>query len=663
MSHEDTRLTNQSRSAEIVRLVSTLAVFLFVTAPVTWAQQVPPVEQERPLTGGVELDYRGRWFAGNEDVYRSTINLGSGPKVNSFFATYKPAEDHAVSFLDRFTIRGAHWGGEPYSTLNASAGLSNRYELKVNYYHFDYFNAVPSFANPTQARAGLTQSTQDINQRIFDSQLTLRPNARISPFFAYAFETAKGPGLTNFVQDANEYTVATNTDNATHTYRGGVSLKFNQWSGGIEAGGSTFHDDQHVSLTGSNTGNRTTLFLGQRLELDGLDQSYNIKGRDRFMRSYGEVHALQNLTVTGEFSYSRPTSSTRYFDTASGNLVLLETLQMFTGEQTTTLSDARYPHPSGDIGVEFRPTDRVRIVETVSIDRYKISGNADMTRSFDSTDTLEGMDSGSLKAAYTRQRLDAMVDLTNYASIHAGHSFLTATATSPGSVLVDPETRDVKRNQADLGLALKLHNRLRANVDYRNSRGDAVFFRTDQLRYWRVRVRARYQINGATEVGVSTSTWNNDSDASEIRFFERSRETSVDLEYFPFNDRRLGLSASYTRGTFRSDLPFIVPQNFQMEQSIYRDRGHTGSLSFTANPTLRLQAEAGGTFFISTSPQNDGTQTRPTRFYNPTARLTFKSTETISFFGEWDWHSYSNRAFETESYRAHLLTTGIAYKF
>jgi hypothetical protein len=664
MSHEDTRLTSQSRIAEIARLVTALLVLICATTPViTLAQEVPAVEKVKPVTGSVETGYRWRWLAGNEDLYRSTINLGSGPKVNSFSTTYAPAPNQAVSFLDRFAINGAHWGGEPYSTLNASAGLSNRYELRVNYKRFDYFNAVPSFANPTQARAGLTQSTQDINQRIFDSQLTLRPNAQVSPFFAYDFDAARGPGTTNFVQDSNEYTVATNIDNATHTYRGGVALKFNLWSGGVEAGGSTFHDDQQVNVNGLNTGNRATLFLGQQLELDSLNQAYKIQGRDRFIRSYGEIHALQKVTVTGEFSYSRPTSSTRYTDVASGNFVLLDTLQMFTGQQTLTLSDARYPHPSGNIGVEFRPSSRVRIVQTVSIDRFKISGNADTTRTLDSTDTLEDTDSSTLKAAYTRERLDAMIDLTSYASVHAGYSFLAATATSPGSVLVESETRDLNQNQADLGLALRIHSRFRANVEFQNNRGDAVFFRTDQLHFWRVRARGRYQINPATEVGVSTTIWNNDNDVTNIRFFEKTRETSVDLAFFPGTGRKLGLSASYTRGTFRSDLPFIVPQNIQVGQSIYRDRGHTGSFSFTVNPTARLRAEAGGTFFISTSPLNDGTQTRPTRFYNPTGRLTFQTSDTISLVAEWDWHAYANRAFPTESYHANLLTTGIAYKF
>jgi len=230
-------------------------------------------------------------------------------------------------------------------------------------------------------------------------------------------------------------------------------------------------------------------------------------------------------------------------------------------------------------------------------------------------------------------------------------------------VLAGSQTHDVQKNQVDLGLALKFQTRFRGNLDYQESRGDTTFFRTDGLTFRRFRARGRYDIKRDLEIGISTTLWNNKNTASDVLFFENSRESSVDITLAPDSGKRFRLSTSYMRGTFRSDLPFIVPQNYQTEHSIYRDRGHTGSLSLNVNAASRLEVQAGGSLFISTSPLDDGTETRPTRFYNPFARLTFKAGEAMSFISQWDWHGYSNRAFERESYRAHLLTTGIAYRF
>jgi hypothetical protein len=103
-------------------------------------------------------------------------------------------------------------------------------------------------------------------------------------------------------------------------------------------------------------------------------------------------------------------------------------------------------------------------------------------------------------------------------------------------------------------------------------------------------------------------------------------------------------------------LPFIVPQNYQTERSIYRDRGHSGSLSWTINPVSRIQAVVGGDFFR-------GTEGRPTRFYNPRARLSMKLSNDVSWIGDWRWHEYSNLAFSREAFRAHLLATGVQYRF
>jgi len=661
MSHENTRIPYKPRTASLNLCLPLLFIVGFAVG--ASAQEVPPVETERNAGGTVEFLNRWRWLGGNQDVYRSTINLSEGPRLNAFTATFRKTNEDQRRLFDSLTVSTTGLGGEPYSSSHLNARLADSYDLQVNYKRFAYFNSLPSFANPFIGNFGASQSTFNIARRLAEVKFVFHPNAGISPYAAYDYDSGRGPARTDFVQDANEYAIGTNVDNATRTYRAGVALKFDRWSGGVEAGGSTFHDNQSVDFTGATTGNRVTLFLGQRLELDRLQQQYTVSGRDRFARAYGEYRPWSKLTLDGQFFYSRPTVTANYFDNGSGNLILLQTLQTFTGERTLTRSNARYPHPSGSVGGEFRPTRRMRVIESVSIDSFRISGSSTGTQTYDASTSLITSDTSALNARFTRQRLDAVLDLTSFASLHAGHSYLSANATSPGSVLQQIQTRDIHRQQEDVGAALRFRSRLKVNVDYRDDRGDATFFRTDGRRLRRLQVRGRYQVNESLQAGVSTSIWNNDNTASDINYFEKSRESSADITFSPKGGKFVTVYAGYTRGTLRSDLPFIVPQNYQTDHSIYRDRGHNGALAVTFNPVPRIQARLGGDFFLATAPSDSGSQTRPTRFYNPYGRVTLKLVRGASFVGGWSWHQYSNLAFSREAYHAHLLSTGMEYSF
>jgi hypothetical protein len=212
------------------------------------------------------------------------------------------------------------------------------------------------------------------------------------------------------------------------------------------------------------------------------------------------------------------------------------------------------------------------------------------------------------------------------------------------------------RNSVVVGFALRMSDRLKLHANFDDEGGDATFFRTDRRNFRRVRTRGRYQVRDDFQVGISASIWNNDNSVADLDFLERSREETVDISFTPQSGKWISLIASYGRGTFRSDLPFIIPQSFQVDRSIYRERGHSSSVSLTVKPFNGGEAQVTGDFFVSTGD-------RPTRFYNPRARLSFGVGENSSLFGEWRWHEYSNQSFSREAFRAHLLATGVQYRF
>ncbi len=72
------------------------------------------------MSGSIEVGYR--WLGtlhGNENAYRSVVNLGEGPRLLSFDFHYLAPK--RGGWLERLNARASGWGGDPYSQLNVEA--------------------------------------------------------------------------------------------------------------------------------------------------------------------------------------------------------------------------------------------------------------------------------------------------------------------------------------------------------------------------------------------------------------------------------------------------------------------------------------------------------------------------------------------------------------
>jgi hypothetical protein len=68
------------------------------------------------------------------------------------------------------------------------------------------------------------------------------------------------------------------------------------------------------------------------------------------------------------------------------------------------------------------------------------------------------------------------------------------------------------------------------------------------------------------------------------------------------------------------------------------------------SPSLSL----GGSFFRSAG-------SRPTRYYQPQARLTFPLHEHLKFYTEWRWYALSQAFYSVEGFRTHQFVTAIRW--
>ena len=84
-------------------------------------------------TGTLDVGYR--WnvgLRGSEDLYRSLVNLGEGPRLLGANLTMSSPLG-AGKYVDRIQLNASAWGGDPYNTLRLFAEKSGVYQFSFDY--------------------------------------------------------------------------------------------------------------------------------------------------------------------------------------------------------------------------------------------------------------------------------------------------------------------------------------------------------------------------------------------------------------------------------------------------------------------------------------------------------------------------------------------------
>ena len=378
------------------------------TKPETPADETPAAEgtaaaPESMIRGSVEVGYRFVGdIGGNQDVYRSVVNLGEGPRLLNLDLSLTPS----LKWIDDLTIRANNWGGDPYNTTYIRAGKSEKWRLEADYRNIAYFNSLPSFANP-RLETGLlaSQRAYDMTRRSTDVQFELLPGNWITPFVGFQHNSGFGRGVTLYVPGVNEFPVPTELDDRTDTWRGGVRIEKSRFHVTLEVGAFSFNDNQRLYENTLNTGNRTAPFLGQQLSLRSLNAAYDINGDALFTRAALTANPTTWLDVFANWVWTGPKITTNYSESAAGTLV-----QGFTNIVPTQalLFDAvaKQPHNRAHAGFEVRPTSRLRIIQSIYTDRMHTASTFDR-----------------LEMTYNQNQIEALIDLTDRLSVRGGHRY------------------------------------------------------------------------------------------------------------------------------------------------------------------------------------------------------------------------------------------------
>ncbi len=643
----------------LVLLAALLAAIPLLAQEPAASPAVSPTPSTEPVvTGSIDLGYRFTSVGGDNDVYRSVVNLGQGPRLIGLeFAVVDPKK----RLFDRLVVRANNWGGDPYNSVTVNASKQGIYDFHFDYRDIAYFNLLPSFADPLLGSGiVLDEDSYFARRRMSDFQLDLMPGHRIIPFLAYGRDSGQGTGITTFVSDVNSYPVADRTFDKTDNYRGGVRLEFNRWHATLEQGGTTLRDDQQAYDSTVNYGNNYQPYFGQTLDLTNLAQAYGIRGDSIYSKALFTANPFPWVDLYGQFLYSQPQTTVNYTQLDAGSLVLQQAILFYTGEQALGFATGKQPHSSGSLGFELRPLKRVRVIESWMTDRMHTSAAGLVTDMIlqpasAAMTTPTALDS-LLAVNYNQEQIDVLVDVTRKLTLRGGYRYVWGDAQTGDMLIAGPgqETSELRQQIGLAGINLRASQKLSLNVDFEGAETSHAYFRTSLYNYQKMRARARYQVAHTLSLQASFSLLNNQNPTPGINYDFLSRQNSLSAAWTP--SKRVSILGEYTRSTLRSDIGYLEPEFLTPEMSLYRDNAHSASalvdLVLPGYAKLTPHVAFGGSLFISSG-------SRPTTYYQPLARLSVPVSKNLAWKSEYRYYGYGEIFYQLEGFRAHILQTGL----
>src|SRR5262249_44462605 len=251
----------------------------------------------------------------------------------------------------------------------------------------------------------------------------------IIPYLSYEPNSGWGRGASVFYTQANQFPVPNRLWDSTNLYRGGVRFELRRFHATIEQGGTTFKDDQQLyQPPGSpNSGNVAVPVLGQTTSLTNLLASYGVRGTSIFTRGLFTAEPAPWLDLYGQFLYSQPKTDTNYQQNATGNLLQLNPLLLYTSQSFFLSSTAKLPHTAASYGAEMLPASRLRIITNWLADRLHNTGSAASTQiSAISTSTQQALASlnSALVNNYNQVEMNLFYDLSRKIMVRGGYRYV-----------------------------------------------------------------------------------------------------------------------------------------------------------------------------------------------------------------------------------------------
>jgi hypothetical protein len=623
----------------------------------------PPVSTAPPanvVSGNIDFGYR--WLVrqnGSFNMYRTLVNLGEGPKFFGAHLSFRPEK-----YWDRLEIDSTGWGDEPYSSAKIYAARDGYYDLALRYREQHFFDNVPSFANPLLVLGyPISQNGDDYKRRLADLDFNLFPNRRISPFFTYQRSGRSGPGYWPWIGPGNEYLVSTLFSDSSGLFRAGTHLTFSRLQFTLEGGGTRFTDDQSYFFSGFNPGNRRTSLFGTTMFLNTLSQVYGARGNMGFFRVSFKAQPFSWVDFAGQFGFSQASSTIKFSETATGQLVTQATPQTFTGLTSTAPGSALNPRPSGNVSMMLRPWRRLRLVDSYDTTRLHNATGSVFSQTFTGVTGLLGLVVPSTISTvapalnfvamdYNRHQLEALYDVAPRVTVRGGWRSEWSQWVQPGDTPGELETQKDQRNVALGGVDFSAPGGLMLNFSTEVGIGAKTLMRASLFDYHKIKVGGRYNVKPWLRVnGKYTRLWN-ENNRPDINLFSHNHEVSFGLLIAPHNGRRFTFSGDWMYQVYSANIPIILPPFFTPGASAWQQNGSYLGSFVNLNVFRGASLNFGGSMLAVHG-------THPTGYCQPRAELMVPLHAHLTWFSNWQYWDYNEKFTAFENFSANLFTTGL----
>jgi len=304
---------------------------------------------------------------------------------------------------------------------------------------------------------------------------------------------------------------------------------------------------------------------------------------------------------------------------------------------------------------------RMRIFESWMTDRYhdaaypafSITAGIPLPTGVSTVSPLEVVN-------YNQEQVDVMYDASSKITLRGGYRHIWGDATTGESPFFDPlggtEQGKLDRNVGLGGVSFRASQKISFNLDYEGATSDHVYFRTSLNDYQKARARMKYQVLPSLALQSNLSVLNNLNHAPQIQYDFLSRDNSLGVYWTPKSGKHITLVGEYDRSTMHSTIGYLTLPFLTSAVSDYRDNAHTvtAAVDMVAPGTVAAKLTLGGSMLIS-----NGSQT--TRYYQPLARFSFPMGRHLSWNTEWKYYGFQQDFYLYESFRTHLIMTGLKF--
>jgi hypothetical protein len=206
------------------------------------------------------------------------------------------------------------------------------------------------------------------------------------------------------------------------------------------------------------------------------------------------------------------------------------------------------------------------------------------------------------------------------------------------------------------GFTIRPIKKANITAEYEGGSTTHEYFRTSLYDFNRLRLRARYQVTASLSLQANVNWLRNRNPSQGIELDSSNHGASLSAQWRPSGAKWISVLAEYDRSTLHSFIDYLMPPFLSLGSSYYGDNAHLATSAIEATiPGFKGHAPklmAGGSFSVV-----DGT--RPSRFYQPLARLSLPLLKKVSWNTEWQWYGFNEEQFLYEGFRTHLFQTGL----